>query len=139
MNPFEFEPKTVLKPWGEYEVVWSHLHAVRDEVMIKMLRVNPEQSLSLQSHVFRDEHWFVARGEARVTYQTEYEIGSESVRMGVLKKGESIDIPRGSRHRLANPCQSEILVVVEVLTGSPIIEDDIRRYEDIYGRVLWQL
>lgn len=126
----------VTRPWGEYEVLWSGADKNFNEVVVKVLRVLPEQSLSLQSHQHRSEHWTVAFGYAHAHHQTAHEQGTEETRISVLSAGESIDIPRRTLHRLVNPCQSDLLEVVEVARGLPVVdEEDIVRYADKYGRV----
>lgn len=122
----------VLKPWGWYEVIWDQTEPVNYQV--KVLTVEPYQSLSLQSHRYRSEHWLVLHGEALVTYQTKYEVGTVSVRQTTLSKGGSIDIPLGARHRLENPKAASPLVVLEVEQGTIILEEDITRHADVYGR-----
>lgn len=86
--------------------------------------MRPGRRLSLQSHRHRSEHWFVAAGVATaVVGHVEHEIG----------QGGSIDIPVGSRHRLANHCVDE-LVVIEMQRGEYFGDDDIHRHEDDFGR-----
>lgn len=91
----------------------------------KRIHVNPGASLSLQSHSHRSENWVVVMGEAEVTLED---------RVLPLEVGESIFIERGQKHRLANRMASD-LQIIEVQTGSYLGEDDIVRYEDIYGRL----
>ena len=91
----------------------------------KRLTVIPNGKLSLQSHKRRAEHWVVVKGVAEVTLDG---------KIMTLHENESIYIPMGGIHRLANS-GSEPLEVVEVQTGDYLEEDDITRYEDIYARV----
>ena len=93
--------------------------------LTKMIQVNPGQKLSVQSHNHRSEHWVVVSGVAKVILE-----GSEYI----LNSGESIDIAVGAKHSLQNPF-SEELEIIEVQRGEILSEDDIIRYEDIYGRV----
>ncbi len=107
------------RPWGWFEVLSSS-----EFYKVKKIFVNPNASLSLQSHKFRSEHWVVVEGLAEVTI-------NENIK--VLSKGESIFIPVGSKHRLHNP-KKNYLVIIEIQTGTYFGEDDIIRYEDNYGR-----
>ena len=76
-------------------------------------------------HNHRSEHWVVVDGKAKV------EIDQKIL---FLKKNESVYIPSGSKHRLSNPCETE-LIVIEVQSGEYLGEDDIVRFEDNYGRI----
>lgn len=107
------------RPWGEYWVL-----ADTPTYKVKRLDVLPGKRLSYQRHTRRAEHWLVVRGRARVTLDgTDHELGS----------GESIDVPLGAAHRLANP-GPEPLSIVEVQLGSYFGEDDIERLADDFGR-----
>lgn len=111
--------ETVRRPWGAYTVLEEGVG-----YKIKRILVEPGQKLSLQRHQRRAEHWVIIEGIAKVTR------GSEEY---FLKKDESTFIPIGEKHRLENPGHS-ILTIIEVQTGSYVGEDDIQRFEDIYGR-----
>jgi N-acetylneuraminate synthase len=113
------EVEVVQKPWGRYEVL--HRESGR---AVKILVVEPGQSLSLQSHDHRAEHWFVLRGEPLII------LGTERKR---LKVNDAVDIPAGTQHRLSND-SSEPVAVLEVQHGERIEEGDITRYRDRYGR-----
>ena len=90
-----------------------------------MICVLPDQKLSLQSHKHRSEHWVVLSGKAFVIKDDyEYE----------LKPGDSIDIAIGAVHSLQNPYDDD-LEIIEAQLGDDLREDDIVRYEDMYGRV----
>ena len=110
---------TVHRPWGTYTTV-----AEGPTHKIKRITVKPKASLSLQMHQHRSEHWVVLSGVAEVVN------GSKEYR---VYPNESTFIPAGRRHRLANPGKDE-LVIIEVQTGSYVGEDDITRFEDVYGR-----
>jgi len=111
--------KRVYRPWGSYE---SLVNAHRFQV--KRIVVNPGQQLSLQMHHHRAEHWIVVSGTAKVTCgDKEY----------LLSEDQSTYIPLGNRHRLANPGVIP-LEIIEVQTGSYLGEDDIVRFQDVYGR-----
>ena len=111
--------RKVYRPWGAYDVVHDG-----DGFKIKLITVNPGQRLSLQMHLHRAEHWIVVRGTARVTR------GEESF---IVSENESTFIPAQIRHRLDNPGATP-LELVEVQTGSYLGEDDIVRFDDVYGR-----
>ena len=112
--------RRVRRPWGTFDDVHAG-HGFK----VKHIVVNPGQTLSLQSHRHRAEHWVVVRGTARVTR------GEETFE---LSENQSTYIAQGEKHRLANP-GSAPLEVMEVQYGSYLGEDDITRYEDVYGRV----
>jgi mannose-1-phosphate guanylyltransferase/mannose-6-phosphate isomerase len=113
------EHRRVHRPWGYYESVDGG-----DRFQVKRIVVAPGGKLSLQKHHHRAEHWVVVRGTAEVT------VGDE-VRM--VHENESIYIPIGSVHRLANPGRIG-LELIEVQTGSYLGEDDIIRLDDVYRR-----
>jgi mannose-1-phosphate guanylyltransferase/mannose-6-phosphate isomerase len=112
-------PSNVARPWGSYETVDSG-----PRFQIKHIVVDPGQSLSLQKHFHRSEHWVIVRGTAEVT------VGDQ---VKLLQENESTYIPAGTQHRLANPGKVP-LELVEVQCGTYLGEDDIVRFEDDYGR-----
>ncbi|MBW1720525.1 MAG: glycosyltransferase [Deltaproteobacteria bacterium] len=107
------------RPWGFYEVLSD-----RQDHKVKRITVYPGKRLSYQRHRRRSEHWHIVTGRALVTLD-----GREIA----LKEGESVDIPRGGAHRIANPGE-ENMVFIEVQKGDYFGEDDIERLEDDYGR-----
>ena len=107
------------RPWGWFE---SLAHGSRFQV--KRICVKPRAALSLQSHEYRSEHWVVVEGVAQVTIDEQIKI---------LAEGESIFIPVGSKHRLANVGTTP-MVLIEVQIGSYLGEDDIIRFDDLFGR-----
>jgi len=109
----------VHRPWGSYETT-DQGHRFR----VKRLVVNPAQKLSLQMHHHRAEHWVVVQGTAKV------ERDGQTV---LLAENETAYIPIGTRHRLENPGRIP-LHLIEVQTGAYLEEDDIVRFEDVYGR-----
>jgi mannose-1-phosphate guanylyltransferase/mannose-6-phosphate isomerase len=111
--------REVHRPWGSYDSV-----DVGDGFQVKRIKVKPGATLSLQSHEHRAEHWIVVRGTARVTRGDE---------VFDLQANQSTYIPIGERHRLQNPAE-EMLELIEVQSGDYLGEDDIVRYEDVYGR-----
>ncbi len=112
--------RTTYRPWGGYSRVLDG-----DRFQVKRLFVKPGRKLSLQKHHHRSEHWIVVRGTAEVTIDGEMQIVSEN---------QSIYLPLGCVHRLANPGKM-LLELIEVQTGSYLAEDDIVRMEDEFGRV----
>ena len=109
----------VYRPWGYYQGVDTGAR-----YQVKRIVVKPNAMLSLQKHFRRSEHWVVVRGVAEVT------IGSE---IRTIAENQSIYIPIGSVHRLANPGPMP-LELIEVQVGSYLGEDDIVRLTDQYGR-----
>ena len=91
---------------------------------VKLIEVKPGQSLSLQKHNYRSEHWVVVKGIAKVRIEE---------KIINLKVNQSTFIPLGLKHQLSNPGE-EILSIIEVQCGTYLGEDDITRYEDKYGR-----
>jgi len=109
------------RPWGFYKTT-----ILNDYFQSKVISVKPGQQLSLQSHNHREEHWIVAHGKGVVQIEKS-EIKIES--------GTSLFIPKGAKHRLINTDTKDNLIITEVQIGDYLGEDDIVRYEDIYGRV----
>ena len=109
------------RPWG-----WFESLVIMPGYQVKRLHVYPGAALSLQSHQHRSEHWVVVSGTASVVRDDE-----------VLKlaTNESVYIHVGQKHRLANEMDAP-LTVIEVQTGNYLGEDDIVRYEDVFGRTL---
>jgi mannose-1-phosphate guanylyltransferase / mannose-6-phosphate isomerase len=111
--------RTVHRPWGTYTVLEGGTG-----FQIKRIEVKPGASLSLQMHHHRSEHWIVVSGTARVI---------NGDRTMLVQKNESTYIPAGNQHRLENPGILN-LVMIEVQVGEYLGEDDIVRFEDVYGR-----
>ncbi|HXV22818.1 MAG TPA: mannose-1-phosphate guanylyltransferase/mannose-6-phosphate isomerase [Alphaproteobacteria bacterium] len=111
--------RLVHRPWGSYRTI-----SLGSRYQVKEIIVKPGASLSLQKHHHRAEHWVVVEGTASVTR------GEESL---LLHENQSIFIPLGAKHRLANPGKLP-LRLIEVQSGSYLGEDDIVRFEDDYGR-----
>ena len=109
------------RPWGSYLSISNG-----ENWLVKLIEVNPGASLSLQKHKFRAEHWIVVKGTAKVRIEDENFI---------LKENQSTFIPLGALHQLSNPKKS-MLKIIEVQSGSVLSEEDIERFDDIYGRVL---
>lgn len=109
------------RPWGFYKTT-----VMNDYFQSKIISVNPKAQLSLQSHNRREEHWIVAHGTGTV------QIDDSIIPVG---RGSSMFIPKGSKHRLTNTDEKESLIITEVQIGNYFGEDDIIRYEDIYGRI----
>jgi len=112
--------RKVYRPWGWYDSIESGRH-----FQVKRLHVNPGAKLSLQMHHQRAEHWVIVNGVATVT---------NADKTLILKAGESTYIPLGITHALENQTNKP-LEIIEVQSGVYLGEDDIVRFEDIYGRV----
>lgn len=112
--------RTVHRPWGSYTVLEEG-----PRFKIKRIEVRPGASLSLQMHHHRSEHWIVVSGMAKVVN------GEQEL---FIRTNESTYIPAGHKHRLENP-GVRALIMIEVQSGEYMGEDDIVRFEDIYGRV----
>ena len=112
--------RKVFRPWGWYDSIESGLN-----FQVKRLHVNPNSKLSLQLHHKRAEHWVVSDGEASVI-NGELDI--------TLTKGQSTFIPIGVKHSLENKT-GKSLEIIEVQSGAYLGEDDIVRFEDVYGRI----
>ena len=111
--------RKVFRPWGSYDGVDAG-----ERFLVKRIVVNPGACLSLQMHHHRAEHWIVVRGTAKVTCEDSSYLVSEN---------QSTFIPLGKKHRLENPGRIP-LEMIEVQSGSYLGEDDIVRFEDVYGR-----
>lgn len=110
---------TIEKPWGEYKNFYEE-----SECLVKKIEVLKGESLSLQTHKFRDEHWIVISGKGKLILgDKQYE----------LNKNDHFFIPRKVKHRLINDGEKE-LNIVEVQVGDKFLEEDIIRYEDKYHR-----
>ena len=107
------------RPWGTYCIIDEG-----ERYKVKNIVVKVGQSLSLQKHFHRAEHWVVVEGTALVEVEGE---------TSIINENQSTYIPLGSKHRLSNPGKIP-LKIVEVQSGAYLGEDDIERYEDNYGR-----
>lgn len=107
------------RPWGDWTVLDAGVGYV-----VKRIRVTPGGILSLQRHKHRAEQWTIVIGQARVTLdERQFDLGA----------GESVAIPLGAVHRIANPGAADV-VFIEVQMGALLSEADIERLEDSYGR-----
>ncbi|GAB6142843.1 mannose-1-phosphate guanylyltransferase/mannose-6-phosphate isomerase [Desulfocicer niacini] len=111
--------REVFRPWGSYETI-----DLGTRFQVKRITVKPGAKLSLQKHFHRAEHWTVVSGTAIITK------GEEEI---LLRENESVYIPLGYVHRMENPGRIP-LELIEVQSGSYLGEDDIVRFDDIYGR-----
>lgn len=118
-HPAFLEHRTTVRPWGMYTVLAS-----AGRYKIKSIVVKPKASLSLQAHYHRSEHWVVVSGTAEIVKDTN---------KFLLNTNESTFISIGEKHRLTNPGIVD-LVIIEVQCGEYLGEDDIVRYDDVYGR-----
>jgi len=114
------EHTTMYRPWGSYTVLGDG-----PGYKMKKLVVNPGERLSLQLHYHRSEHWIVIGGTAKVT------LGDE---IKMVHENESVFIPMSTKHCLENPGRLP-LEIIEVQNGKYLEEDDIVRFDDVYGRV----
>lgn len=112
--------RKVYRPWGYYEVLCNDR-----SFQVKRIIVKPGASLSLQMHHFRSEHWVVIKGTAQVTC---------GERVFEVKENESTFISKKTKHRLTN-LSDLILEIIEIQMGEYLGEDDIVRFEDVYGRM----
>ncbi len=110
---------TTFRPWGSFTIL-----AENKMYKVKKIYVKPHKRLSLQYHKHRSEHWVVVKGEALVT------IGNRDF---TIKENESIFVPKGEKHRIANPTNKSV-EIIEVQVGFPLTEEDIVRIEDDYKR-----
>jgi mannose-1-phosphate guanylyltransferase / mannose-6-phosphate isomerase len=114
-----FENLTSHRPWGKFTILEEG-----NRYKIKRIVVDPGQRLSLQMHYHRSEHWVVVKGTAKVT------IGDNET---LVHENESVFVPKSQVHRLENPGKIS-LELIEVQVGEFVGEDDIIRFDDIYGR-----
>ena len=108
------------RPWGTWEVLESDKN-----FCVKKITVNPNAILSLQLHNYRAEHWIIVEGKAMVV------LGEDTL---YRQKDSAIYIPVKTKHRIKNCSETEPLVFIEVQTGENLDENDIIRFEDVYGR-----
>lgn len=113
------EHTTMYRPWGSYTILGEG-----PGYKMKKIVVNQGAKLSLQMHYHRSEHWIVTGGTAKVT------VGDE---IKIVHENESVFIPVSDKHRLENPGRIP-LEIIEVQNGKYLEEDDIVRFDDIYGR-----
>ena len=118
-HPAAIEHRRIYRPWGHYQDI-----DIAPRYRVKRIVVKAGRKLSLQKHFHRSEHWVVVQGTAEVTV-------NEDVR--IVHENESMYIPIGSVHRLANPGKIP-LELIEVQVGSYLGEDDVVRFDDVYGR-----
>ncbi len=111
--------RVVHRPWGTYDSLESG-----DRFQVKRIVVKPGAALSLQMHHHRAEHWIVVKGVAEVTCDD---------KVFLLAENQSTYLPLGSKHRLRNPGKVPV-ELIEVQSGSYLGEDDIIRFDDVYGR-----
>jgi len=114
------EHKKVNRPWGWFETVDEG-----SNFKVKRIQVNPGAKLSYQSHQFRNEHWVVVKGKAIII---------QDDKKMTLEHDQSTYIKKGVKHQLINNEKTN-LEIIEVQTGTKVIEEDIQRFEDGYGRV----
>ena len=111
--------RKVARPWGWYDSIDEG-----ERFKVKRIQVKPGASLSLQMHQHRAEHWIIVKGTAEIT---------KGDKVIILTENQSTYISQGEIHRLANPGKTP-LEIIEVQSGNYLGEDDIVRFEDVYGR-----
>ncbi|MHB8950014.1 MAG: mannose-1-phosphate guanylyltransferase/mannose-6-phosphate isomerase [Rhodoferax sp.] len=119
--PQAIQHRRVSRPWGWYDSVDAG-----ERYQVKRITVRPGAKLSLQMHHHRAEHWIVVKGTAEIT---------NGDKVTVLTENQSTYIPLGQIHRLTNPGKVP-LEIIEVQSGTYLGEDDIVRFDDIYGRIV---
>ncbi len=112
--------KTVTRPWGSYTILEEGPH-----FKVKRIVVNPGAKLSMQMHYHRAEHWVVISGTAKVS------VGEAEI---YLEANQSTYISKTQKHRLENPGRIPV-EIIEIQSGQYLGEDDIVRFDDIYGRI----
>lgn len=118
-SPLVTSHVTVRRPWGSYTVLEE-----ASFYKLKRIVVNPGAKLSLQMHHHRSEHWVCIAGTAEV------QVGEEVM---LLTENQSVDIPKTAKHRLSNPGKVPV-EIIEIQNGPYLEEDDIVRFDDVYGR-----
>ena len=108
------------RPWGRYANLF-----IGKEFLIKELFIKPKGVLSLQKHHHRSEHWVVTQGKPKITLNS---------KCFTMKPDETVFIPLGAIHRIENPYKKPVKIL-EAQIGSILRENDIVRYQDVYGRV----
>jgi mannose-1-phosphate guanylyltransferase/mannose-6-phosphate isomerase len=109
------------RPWGFYKTTFLNLYS-----QSKIIKVKPLGELSLQEHKKREEHWVIIQGDGEVV------LGESVIK---ASPGNHIFIPKGCKHKLINRSETRTLMVAEVQLGEYFGEDDIIRYQDVYGRI----
>ena len=109
----------IYRPWGNFTTIeenrlWK----------VKKIEINSGARISLQLHKHRSEHWVVVSGIASVEIEE---------KLIVIKENESIYVPKQCKHRLSN-LNEDPLIIIEIQNGSYLGEDDIIRFDDMYGR-----
>ena len=111
--------KKVKRPWGYYNLLVK-----KNEYLIKKIVILPKQSISLQKHNHRSEHWIVLSGKANII------IGTKKT---ILKESQSAFVPEKRKHKITNN-SSEPLIILETQLGKILSEEDIIRYDTDYKK-----
>ena len=111
---------THYRPWGSYTNLYNG-----NNFLIKELSIKSKGTLSLQKHFHRSEHWVVTQGKPKITLNS---------KCFTMKPDETVFIPLGAIHRIENPYKKPVKIL-EAQIGSILRENDIVRYQDVYGRV----
>ena len=115
----------VQRPWGWYDSL-----DLDSNHQVKRIMVKPGASISLQTHEHRAEHWIITKGEAQITLGH-----GDHLKVKTYHRYDHVFIPKHTKHRLQNMSPADV-ELIEVQCGDYFGEDDIIRYEDIYGRVI---
>ena len=118
-TPLEYE--MAYKPWGYYKTM-----VLNEMFQSKVIYILPNQSISLQSHKKREEHWTIITGQGKVQLDE---------KIYPVHPGDTIDISVGQKHRIINTSEKDMLIFSEIQLGDYFGEDDIQRYDDQYGRI----
>jgi mannose-1-phosphate guanylyltransferase/mannose-6-phosphate isomerase len=116
------EHEIFYRPWGFYKST-----LLSEFAQSKIITLFPKQEFSLQEHKMREEHWLIIKGEGRVR------LGDSTL---PLYPGKYVFVPKGCKHKMINDSKTDNLIFSEVQLGEYFGEDDIIRYDDIYGRNL---
>jgi len=116
----------VIKPWGYFVVLKSDKDGV-----IKKLVLKPRKKLSLQSHKYRSELWYVMSGEGKAANG---KIKDGLIPSSLISKGSIVEVKKGHLHRLENTSKTKLLKVIEIQKGSRLLESDIVRYNNDYEK-----
>jgi mannose-6-phosphate isomerase-like protein (cupin superfamily) len=109
-----------IRPWGGFITLWEDRN-----FKVKILFVLPGKRLSLQRHKFRKEKWMIADGSALIT---------KGDKKFIMEKGNTVMVEQNELHRVENISKDKVLKIVEIWMGEKLLEDDIERLEDDFGR-----
>lgn len=117
------EEYSVTRQWGNFTVLYNK------SIKVKILKLNPGKSISLQYHNFRNEYWNVIEGDGIAVLRSPDTHLHKNI---VVKEGSTIFVPKKFVHKLTNTSSFCDLCVIEVQTGTYFGEDDIKRFNSDY-------